>query len=139
MELIQPIIHKPFFSSPQLLSKTTAEKAESVRIDRGGTVKRPQPNHKQSFNQNGCQIRRHAGPPTTPPVKVTLSKTLHYCTLWLFFYTYYEPIFMFFFLTIKQKKQKFMAKESMAEASKLGIGAESLFFEKVIAFNIVLH
>lgn len=46
---------------------------------------------------------------------------------------------MFFFLTIKQKKQKFMAKESMAEASKLGIGAESLFFEKVIAFNIVLH
>lgn len=46
---------------------------------------------------------------------------------------------MFFFLTPKQKKQKFMAKESMAEASKLGIGAESLFFEKVIAFNIVLH
>lgn len=27
----------------------------------------------------------------------------------------------------------------MAEASKLGIGAESLFFEKVIAFNKVLQ
>lgn len=54
----------------QLLSKTAAEKAESVRIDHGGTVKRPQLNNKQKFNQNGCQIRRHAGPPTTPSVKV---------------------------------------------------------------------
>lgn len=32
-----------------------------------------------------------------------------------------------------------MGKDSMAEASKLGIGAESLFFEKVITFNIVLQ
>uniref|UniRef100_A0A8C1KJD0 Paired amphipathic helix protein Sin3a n=1 Tax=Cyprinus carpio TaxID=7962 RepID=A0A8C1KJD0_CYPCA len=35
-------------------------------------------------------------------------------------------------LTLQQKKQKFIGKDhSMAEASKLGIGAESLFFEKV--------
>uniref|UniRef100_A0A8C1KKP5 Paired amphipathic helix protein Sin3a n=1 Tax=Cyprinus carpio TaxID=7962 RepID=A0A8C1KKP5_CYPCA len=89
----------PDANSSVLLSKTTAEKAESVRIDHGVTVKRPQPNNKQRFNQNGCQVRRHPGPPTTPPVK---------------------------------KKQKFIGKDhSMAEASKLGIGAESLFFEKV--------
>uniref|UniRef100_A0A8C2GEL8 SIN3 transcription regulator family member Ab n=1 Tax=Cyprinus carpio TaxID=7962 RepID=A0A8C2GEL8_CYPCA len=98
----QPEVYKSFLEilhTYQLLSKTTAEKAESVRIDHGVTVKRPQLNNKQRFNQNGCQIRRHPGPPTTPPVK---------------------------------KKQKFMVKDhSMAEASKLGIGAESLFFEKV--------
>uniref|UniRef100_A0A672MYB3 Paired amphipathic helix protein Sin3a n=2 Tax=Cyprinidae TaxID=7953 RepID=A0A672MYB3_SINGR len=89
----------PDANSSVLLSKTAAEKAESVRIDHGVTVKRPQLNNKQRFNQNGCQIRRHPGPPTTPPVK---------------------------------KKQKFMGKDhSMAEASKHGIGAESLFFEKV--------
>ncbi|XP_048828741.1 SIN3 transcription regulator family member Aa [Brienomyrus brachyistius] len=51
------------------LSKTTAEKAESVRNDHGGTVKRPQLNNKQRPNQNGCQIRRHSGNSTTPPVK----------------------------------------------------------------------
>ncbi|XP_051557779.1 paired amphipathic helix protein Sin3a isoform X2 [Myxocyprinus asiaticus] len=89
----------PDANNSVLLSKTTAEKAESVRIDHGGTVKRPQLNNKQRFNQNGCQIRRHTGPPTTPPVK---------------------------------KKPKFIGKDHpMAEASKLGIGAESLFFEKV--------
>ncbi|XP_065145319.1 paired amphipathic helix protein Sin3a [Paramisgurnus dabryanus] len=59
----------PDANNSVLLSKTTAEKAESVRIDHGGTVKRPQLNNKQRFNQNGCQIRRHSGPPTTPPVK----------------------------------------------------------------------
>uniref|UniRef100_A0A673HA03 Paired amphipathic helix protein Sin3a-like n=1 Tax=Sinocyclocheilus rhinocerous TaxID=307959 RepID=A0A673HA03_9TELE len=98
----QPEVYKSFLEilhTYQLLSKTAAEKAESVRIDHGVTVKRPQLNNKQRFNQNGCQIRRHPGPPTTPPVK---------------------------------KKQKFMGKDhSMAEASKHGIGAESLFFEKV--------
>ncbi|XP_051572105.1 paired amphipathic helix protein Sin3a-like [Myxocyprinus asiaticus] len=89
----------PDANNSVLLSKTTAEKAESVRIDHGGTVKRPQLNNKQRFNQNGCQIRRHTGPPNTSPVK---------------------------------KKPKFIGKDHpMAEASKLGIGAESLFFEKV--------
>ncbi|XP_052006215.1 paired amphipathic helix protein Sin3a-like isoform X2 [Xyrauchen texanus] len=89
----------PDANNSVLLSKTTAEKAESVRIDHGGTVKRPQLNNKQRFNQNGCQIRRHTGPHSTPPVK---------------------------------KKPKFIGKDHpMAEASKLGIGAESLFFEKV--------
>lgn len=119
------------FSSPQLLSKTTAEKAEAVRIDHGGTVKRPQLNNKQRFNQNGCQIRRHSGPPTTPPVKVTSHKTL----LKLHFMAGFSIINIFYiFLTPQQKKQKFAVKDpSIAEASKLGIGAESLFFEKVIA------
>lgn len=55
----------------KLLSKTTAEKVESVRNDHGGTVKKPQLNNKQQRpNQNGCQIRRHSGAGTTPPVKV---------------------------------------------------------------------
>ncbi|XP_035251360.1 SIN3 transcription regulator family member Aa isoform X1 [Anguilla anguilla] len=53
----------------QLLSKTTAEKAESVRNDHGGTVKKPQLNNKQRPNQNGCQSRRHSGSGATPPVK----------------------------------------------------------------------
>lgn len=44
---------------------------ESVRNDHGGTVKKPQLNNKQQRpNQNGCQIRRHSGTGTTPPVKV---------------------------------------------------------------------
>ncbi|XP_072837916.2 paired amphipathic helix protein Sin3a isoform X1 [Pogona vitticeps] len=60
----------PDANSSVLLSKTTAEKVESVRNDHGGTVKKPQLNSKQQRpNQNGCQIRRHAAPGTTPPVK----------------------------------------------------------------------
>lgn len=53
-----------------MLNKTTAEKAESVRNDHGGTAKKLQLNNKQRPNQNGCQIRRHPTPGTTPPVKV---------------------------------------------------------------------
>lgn len=56
--------------SPQMLHKTTAEKAESVRNDHGGTAKKLQLNNKQRPNQNGCQIRRHLTPGTNPPVKV---------------------------------------------------------------------
>ncbi|KAJ7311247.1 hypothetical protein JRQ81_006861 [Phrynocephalus forsythii] len=60
----------PDANSSVLLSKTTAEKVESVRNDHGGTVKKPQLNSKQQRpNQNGCQIRRHAAAGTTPPVK----------------------------------------------------------------------
>lgn len=59
--------------SPQLLSKTTAEKAESVRNDHGGTAKKLQLNNKQRPNQNGCQIRRHPAPGATPPIKVHTS------------------------------------------------------------------
>uniref|UniRef100_W5ND19 Paired amphipathic helix protein Sin3a n=1 Tax=Lepisosteus oculatus TaxID=7918 RepID=W5ND19_LEPOC len=91
----------PDANSSVLLSKTTAEKAESVRNDHGGTVKKPQlNNNKQRPNQNGCQIRRHSGPGVTPPVK---------------------------------KKPKFLGlkDQSLAEASKHGVGTESLFFEKV--------
>ncbi|KAM4619084.1 SIN3 transcription regulator family member Aa isoform 3-T5 [Polymixia lowei] len=59
----------PDANSSVLLSKTTAEKAESVRNDHGGTAKKLQLNNKQRPNQNGCQIRRHPAVGTTPPVK----------------------------------------------------------------------
>lgn len=60
----------PDANSSVLLSKTTAEKVDSVRNDHGGTVKKPQLNNKpQRPSQNGCQIRRHSGTGATPPVK----------------------------------------------------------------------
>uniref|UniRef100_A0A8B9K8Y7 Paired amphipathic helix protein Sin3a n=1 Tax=Astyanax mexicanus TaxID=7994 RepID=A0A8B9K8Y7_ASTMX len=59
----------PDANSSVLLGKTTAEKAESVLNDHGSTVKKPQLNNKQRPNQNGCQIRRHTAPGSTPPVK----------------------------------------------------------------------
>uniref|UniRef100_A0A8C9ZZ35 SIN3 transcription regulator family member Aa n=1 Tax=Sander lucioperca TaxID=283035 RepID=A0A8C9ZZ35_SANLU len=99
----QPDIYKAFLEilhTYQLLSKTTAEKAESVRNDHGGTAKKLQLNNKQRPNQNGCQIRRHPTPGTTPPVK-------------------------------KKPKLLNLKDPSVAEASKHGVGTESLFFEKV--------
>uniref|UniRef100_A0A671KUY6 Paired amphipathic helix protein Sin3a-like n=1 Tax=Sinocyclocheilus anshuiensis TaxID=1608454 RepID=A0A671KUY6_9TELE len=71
----QPNIYKSFLEilhKYQLLSKTTAEKAESVRNDHGGTAKKPQLNNKQRPNQNGCQIRKHSTTAVTPPVKKKL-------------------------------------------------------------------
>uniref|UniRef100_A0A8C7QYT7 SIN3 transcription regulator family member Aa n=1 Tax=Oncorhynchus mykiss TaxID=8022 RepID=A0A8C7QYT7_ONCMY len=68
----QPDIYKAFLEilhTYQLLSKTTAEKAESVRNDHGGTAKKLQLNNKQRPNQNGCQIRMLSGTVATPPVK----------------------------------------------------------------------
>uniref|UniRef100_A0A672RHE9 Paired amphipathic helix protein Sin3a-like n=1 Tax=Sinocyclocheilus grahami TaxID=75366 RepID=A0A672RHE9_SINGR len=62
----------PDANSSVLLSKTTAEKAESVRNDHGGTVKKPQLNNKQRPSQNGCQIRKHSTTGVTPPVKKKL-------------------------------------------------------------------
>lgn len=60
----------PDANSSVLLSKTTAEKVDSVRNDHGGTVKKPQLSSKQQRpNQNGCQIRRHTAAGTAPPVK----------------------------------------------------------------------
>uniref|UniRef100_A0A674B6D8 SIN3 transcription regulator family member Ab n=1 Tax=Salmo trutta TaxID=8032 RepID=A0A674B6D8_SALTR len=59
----------PDANSSVLLSKTTADRAESVRNDHGTTVKRPLMNNKQRLNQNGCPIRRHSGAGATPPVK----------------------------------------------------------------------
>ncbi|XP_045068919.1 SIN3 transcription regulator family member Aa isoform X3 [Coregonus clupeaformis] len=90
----------PDANSSVLLSKTTAEKAESVRNDHGGTAKKPQLNNKQRPNQNGCQIRMHSGTGATPPVK-------------------------------KKPKLLNLKDSSLAEASKHGVGTESLFFEKV--------
>ncbi|XP_015280259.1 PREDICTED: paired amphipathic helix protein Sin3a [Gekko japonicus] len=91
----------PDANSSVLLSKTTAEKVESVRNDHGGTVKKPQLNSKQQRpNQNGCQIRRHSTTGTTPPVK-------------------------------KKPKLLNLKDQSLADAGKHGVGTESLFFDKV--------
>uniref|UniRef100_A0A6Q2YY32 Histone deacetylase interacting domain-containing protein n=1 Tax=Esox lucius TaxID=8010 RepID=A0A6Q2YY32_ESOLU len=68
----QPDIYKAFLEilhTYQLLSKTTADRAESVRNDHGGTVKRPLMNNKQRLNQNGIPNRRHSGVGSTPPIK----------------------------------------------------------------------
>lgn len=46
------------------------DRADSVRNDHGGTVKRPMLNNKQRLTQNGLPIRRPAGVGITPPVKV---------------------------------------------------------------------
>uniref|UniRef100_A0A3P8Z756 Paired amphipathic helix protein Sin3a n=1 Tax=Esox lucius TaxID=8010 RepID=A0A3P8Z756_ESOLU len=59
----------PDANSSVLLSKTTADRAESVRNDHGGTVKRPLMNNKQRLNQNGIPNRRHSGVGSTPPIK----------------------------------------------------------------------
>ncbi|XP_071390370.1 paired amphipathic helix protein Sin3a-like [Centroberyx affinis] len=59
----------PDANSSVLLTKTTADRAESVRNDHGGTVKRPLLNNKQRLNQNGLPIRRPSGVGATPPVK----------------------------------------------------------------------
>ncbi|XP_034005170.1 SIN3 transcription regulator family member Aa isoform X1 [Trematomus bernacchii] len=90
----------PDANSSVLLSKTTAEKAEAVRNDHGGTAKKLQLNNKQRPNQNGCPIRRHPTPVATPPIK-------------------------------KKPKLLNLKDSSVAEASKHGVGTESLFFEKV--------
>ncbi|MEQ2188588.1 hypothetical protein GOODEAATRI_016656 [Goodea atripinnis] len=69
----QPDIYKAFLEilhTYQMLNKTNAEKAESVKNDHGLTTKKLQLNNKQRPNQNGCQIRRHPTPGATPPVKV---------------------------------------------------------------------
>ncbi|XP_064336759.1 paired amphipathic helix protein Sin3a isoform X3 [Camelus dromedarius] len=92
----------PDANSSVLLSKTTAEKVDSVRNDHGGTVKKPQLNNKpQRPSQNGCQVRRHSGTGATPPVK-------------------------------KKPKLLSLKDSSMADASKHGVGTESLFFDKVL-------
>ncbi|XP_078285850.1 SIN3 transcription regulator family member Aa isoform X2 [Rhinoraja longicauda] len=97
----QPAPQPPPAKIAKLLSKTTAEKADSVRNDHGSTVKKPQlNNNKQRSNQNGCQIRRHSSTGATPPVK-------------------------------KKPKMLGLKDQSLAEVNKHGAGTESLFFEKV--------
>ncbi|XP_011605729.2 SIN3 transcription regulator family member Aa [Takifugu rubripes] len=59
----------PDANNSVLLNKTTAEKAESVRNDHGGTAKKLQLNNKQRPSQNGCQIRRHPSQGGPTPVK----------------------------------------------------------------------
>nr|XP_046250036.1 paired amphipathic helix protein Sin3a-like isoform X3 [Scatophagus argus] len=59
----------PDANSSVLLGKTAPDRAESVRNDHGGTVKRQILNNKQRLSQNGLPIRRPAGVGATPPVK----------------------------------------------------------------------
>ncbi|XP_053277109.1 paired amphipathic helix protein Sin3a isoform X2 [Pleuronectes platessa] len=59
----------PDANSSLLLGKVAPDRAESVRNDHGGTVKRPLLNNKQRLSQNGLPIRRPAGVGATPPVK----------------------------------------------------------------------
>ncbi|XP_060923907.1 paired amphipathic helix protein Sin3a-like [Limanda limanda] len=59
----------PDANSSLLLAKTAPDRAESVRNDHGGTVKRPLLNNKPRLSQNGLTIRRPAGVGATPPVK----------------------------------------------------------------------
>ncbi|CAN9506629.1 unnamed protein product [Ophioblennius macclurei] len=59
----------PDANSSVLLCKTTPDRADSVRNDHGGTVKRPLLNNKQRLSQNGLPIRRPGGVGATPPVK----------------------------------------------------------------------
>ncbi|XP_070776534.1 paired amphipathic helix protein Sin3a-like [Enoplosus armatus] len=59
----------PDANSSLLLAKATPDRAESVRNDHGGTVKRPLMNNKQRLSQNGLPIRRPTGVGATPPMK----------------------------------------------------------------------
>uniref|UniRef100_A0A8P4GHT2 SIN3 transcription regulator family member Ab n=1 Tax=Dicentrarchus labrax TaxID=13489 RepID=A0A8P4GHT2_DICLA len=59
----------PDANSSMLLGKTTPDRAESVRNDHGGTVKRPLLNNKQRLSQNGLPMRRPTGVGATLPVK----------------------------------------------------------------------
>uniref|UniRef100_A0A8C5HLH7 Paired amphipathic helix protein Sin3a-like n=1 Tax=Gouania willdenowi TaxID=441366 RepID=A0A8C5HLH7_GOUWI len=68
----QPDIYKSFLEilhTYQLLCKTPPDRADSVRNDHGGTVKRPLLNNKQRLNQNGLPLKRPAGMGGTAPVK----------------------------------------------------------------------
>ncbi|KAK1891781.1 Paired amphipathic helix protein Sin3a [Dissostichus eleginoides] len=59
----------PDANSSLLLCKAAPDRAESVRNDHGGTVKRPLLSSKQRLSQNGLPIRRPPGGGPTPPVK----------------------------------------------------------------------
>lgn len=123
------VSHVPIHTLYQLLGKTAADKAESVRVDQGGALKRPQLNNKQRFNQNGCQIRRHSGPGATPPLKVNFIPQIYeHVGMWCVV----EVVSHCLTFPFSQKKPKFMGKEhSVTEGNKFGTGTETLFFEKV--------
>ncbi|XP_076011679.1 paired amphipathic helix protein Sin3a-like isoform X2 [Genypterus blacodes] len=59
----------PDANSSVLLAKVAPDRADSVRNDHGGTVKRPLLNNKQRLNQNGLPIRRPPGVGSSPPIK----------------------------------------------------------------------
>lgn len=120
----------------QLLNKTTAEKAESVRNDHGGTAKKLQLNNKQRPSQNGCQIRRHPTPGATPPVKVYTGMFIFSCLCHVFFCVLISYIVSVSAMLQKKPKLLNLKDSSVAEVSKHGVGTESLFFEKV-SFDVL--
>ncbi|XP_053172449.1 paired amphipathic helix protein Sin3a-like isoform X2 [Scomber japonicus] len=91
----------PDANSSVLLGKTAPDRAESVRNDHGGTVKRPLLNNKQRLSQNGLPIRRPVGVGVgvTPPVK--------------------------------KKPKIVMKDHGMTEVGKHSTSTETMFFEKV--------
>uniref|UniRef100_A0A674NG94 Paired amphipathic helix protein Sin3a n=1 Tax=Takifugu rubripes TaxID=31033 RepID=A0A674NG94_TAKRU len=95
----------PDANSSILLGKATPDRAESVRNDHGGTVKRPLLNTKQRLSQNGLAVRRPAGLGPTPPVKVRIKLHITECSIMCM-----RPIFCevmcFFFSNFGQKVRK---------------------------------
>ncbi|XP_057693944.1 paired amphipathic helix protein Sin3a-like [Corythoichthys intestinalis] len=59
----------PDANSSMLLGKTVPDRAESVRNDHGGTVKRPLMNNKQKLSPNGLTVKRPGAVGVSPLLK----------------------------------------------------------------------
>ncbi|XP_037103877.1 paired amphipathic helix protein Sin3a-like [Syngnathus acus] len=59
----------PDANSSMLLGKTAPDRADSVRNDHGGTVKRPVPNNKQKLSHNGLTVKRPGAVGVSPLLK----------------------------------------------------------------------
>nr|XP_057901878.1 paired amphipathic helix protein Sin3a-like [Doryrhamphus excisus] len=59
----------PDANSSVLLGKTAPDRAESVRNDHGGTIKRPLPNNKQKLSHNGLTVKRPGTVGVSPLLK----------------------------------------------------------------------
>ncbi|XP_077569467.1 paired amphipathic helix protein Sin3a-like [Stigmatopora nigra] len=59
----------PDANSSMLLGKTAPDRAESVRNDHGGTVKRPLMNNKQKLSPNGLTVKRPGSVGVSPLLK----------------------------------------------------------------------
>lgn len=114
----------------KLLGKAVADRADSVRNDHGGTVKRPLVNNKQRLSQNGLPVRRPSGQTPTPPIKVRTQPRPSHAALQPFVQKNGANLILFW--TLLQKKPKIMGKEHcMSEISKHSTSTETMFFDKV--------
>ncbi|XP_049574347.1 paired amphipathic helix protein Sin3a isoform X2 [Syngnathus scovelli] len=59
----------PDANSSMLLGKTAPDRADSVRNDHGGTVKRPVPNNKQKLSHNGLTVKKPGAVGVSPLLK----------------------------------------------------------------------